>query len=542
MTTLRHTLILLLGLGMSGSGLLSQAASSQTDLSREERTDYYQKWLREDVLYLITPEEEAVFKKLATPEEKEQFIEQFWFRRDPDPSTAENEFKEEHYRRIAYANERFSSGLPGWMTDRGRIYIIHGPPAEIEPHPAGGYYDRPMHEGGGSTVTYPFEIWRYRYIEGIGTDIELEFVDPSMSGEYRLALMPEEKDAFLHTPGAGQTLAEELGLATRADRPYFSPGNRDRYPLMTQRAQDNPFHRYETYALVQRPAQIKYQDLKEMVKVNVSFNSLPLTVREDYFRLNDRQVLVPVTLQLDNRSLSFRQEGDQMVARVAVYGIVTSITNRVVLEFEDDLVTSFRPQELEAGLQRASIYQKIVPLEAKLKYKLDLVVQDTHSRQVGAVRRALVPPPIPTDRLAASSLLVTDSLRVLDRVPERDEMFVLGDVRVRPNLNRRFSSDDALGLYFHLYNASLDQSRLAPSLHLTYRLRKDGEIVRKLTDATGASIQYFSGQRVVVVKLMTLEGLEAGDYQVSVEVEDQLSRQSVEVSETFTVVPADARG
>src|SRR5713101_8643081 len=138
----------------------------------------YKKWLQEEVPYIISDEERAAFLQLQTNEEREQFIEAFWQRRDPTPDTVENEFKEEHYRRIAYANERFASGIPGWKTDRGRIYIIWGPADEIESHPSGGSYERPPEEGGGTTSTFPFEKWRYRYIEGIGTDIIIEFVDP----------------------------------------------------------------------------------------------------------------------------------------------------------------------------------------------------------------------------------------------------------------------------------------------------------------------------------------------------------------------------
>ncbi len=152
---------------------------------RKELETPYKKWLTEDVTYIITDEERAAFHRLNTDEEREQFIEQFWLRRDPTPDTQENEYKEEHYRRIAYANERFASGIPGWKTDRGRIYITFGPPDEIESHPSGGSYQRPYEEGGGETSTYPFEKWRYRYIEDIGNDINIEFVDKSMSGEYR---------------------------------------------------------------------------------------------------------------------------------------------------------------------------------------------------------------------------------------------------------------------------------------------------------------------------------------------------------------------
>src|SRR3989454_8646041 len=166
----------------------------------------YRKWLDEEVVYIIQPEERTAFLQLSTNEEREQFIEQFWQRRNPNPDLAENSFKEEHYRRIAYTNERFASGIPGWKTDRGRIYIMYGKPDEIESHPAGGAYERPSYEGGGSTSTYPFENWWYRYIEGIGSDIEIEFVDPSGSGEYRIARSPNEKDALLYVPGARITL------------------------------------------------------------------------------------------------------------------------------------------------------------------------------------------------------------------------------------------------------------------------------------------------------------------------------------------------
>ena len=153
--------------------------------------------------------------KLNNDEEREQFIEQFWLRRDPTPDTEENEFKEEHYRRIAYANEHFASGIPGWKTDRGRIYITFGPPDEIEDHSSGGFYERPPEEGGGETSTFPFQQWRYRYIEGIGNNIIIEFVDPTMSGEFRMTSDPSEKDALLYVPGAGLTMMEQMGLSDK---------------------------------------------------------------------------------------------------------------------------------------------------------------------------------------------------------------------------------------------------------------------------------------------------------------------------------------
>src|ERR1700752_2266822 len=91
----------------------------------------YKQWLNEDVIYIISPEERQAFLQLATNEEREQFIEQFWLRRSTNPDLPDNDFKEEHYRRIAYANEHFASGIPGWRTDRGRMYIMWGPADEV---------------------------------------------------------------------------------------------------------------------------------------------------------------------------------------------------------------------------------------------------------------------------------------------------------------------------------------------------------------------------------------------------------------------------
>ena len=199
---------------------------------RKELETPWKKWLNEDVTYIITDEERKAFKHLQTDEERESFIEQFWLRRDPTPDTEENEFKEEHYRRIAYANEHYGSGIPGWKTDRGRIYIMYGPPDEIESHPSGGTYERPIEEGGGETSTYPFEDWRYRYIEGIGNNVNIEFVDPTMSGEYHMTMDPSEKDALLYVPNAGLTWNEQMGISTKTQRFQNTNGTHMAVPEM----------------------------------------------------------------------------------------------------------------------------------------------------------------------------------------------------------------------------------------------------------------------------------------------------------------------
>jgi GWxTD domain-containing protein len=510
--------------------------SDRDSLQQEESVDYFQRWLEEDVVYIITNEERSVFENLSTIEEKEQFIEQFWFRRDQDPRTAENEFKEEHYRRLAYSNEHFSSGKPGWKSDRGRIYIIHGPPAELEAHPTGGHHVRPMTQGGGTTTTYPFEVWRYRHIEGVGDDIILEFVDKTMTGEYRLALLPEEKDALLYIPGAGPTVAEELGLATKADRPFFNPGNRENYPGMIQSIQNNPFLRYETFAKVQGPKEIRYTDLKEIVEIDVTYDTLPLSVEAHYFRLGNGEVLVPVTFQIQNKNLSFELQHGVHVARVAVYGIVTTMSKRIVTEFEDDLTLSYRDEVFEVGLLQEAVYQKILALEPKMRYRLDLVVKDLNGDRVGVVSRGLIPPKFSDEVLQASPLVFSNYVRALQEAPDQNEMFVLGDVRIRPNIKKEFTDDVPMGVYFQLYNAEIDQTSLTPSLSVTYEILHNGNPITSVTDLNGESTQFFSNDRVVLIRRFDLSELEAGEYRIRLKVHDRIGDRRVELGDSFKLV------
>src|SRR6266851_7423667 len=263
----------------------------------------YKDWLEKDVAYIITDEERKAFKKLVTDDERERFIEDFWRRRDPDPDTDENEFREQYYERIAYANEHYASGIPGWKTDRGRIWIMYGKPDETETHPSGGSYDRPSTEGGGSTTTYPFETWFYRYLPGVGSGVEIEFVDPTGSGEYRIARNPNEKDALLNVPGAGLTLSEQLGLSNKADRIAGIGGvGAQNY----QREQDSPFSRLQLLADLSRPPQVKFNDLATAVTTGVvEENPLNFDIRVDFFRQSDERVITAFTIQTENRELTF---------------------------------------------------------------------------------------------------------------------------------------------------------------------------------------------------------------------------------------------
>lgn len=489
----------------------------------------YKDWLDKDVTYIITDEEKKAFKKLATDDERERFIEEFWRRRDPDPDTDENEFKEEYYERIAYANENFASGIPGWKTDRGRMWIMYGKPDGRETHPMGGSYDRPSYEGGGNTSTYPFETWFYRYIPGVGSGIEIEFVDPTGSGEYRIARNPNEKDALLMIPGGGLTLSEQLGLTDRSERILNNGLSQGRFV----REQDNPFSRLQLIADLSRPPQVKFSDLATMVGTGViEDNPLNFDVRVDFFRQSDERVITAFTIQTENKDLVFTDSGGLQQARINIFGKVTSVAGRRVTIFEDPVVTTATAEELTDAKDRKSAYQKAVPLLPGV-YKVDVIVRDVASGATGIRHVGFTVPKYDPAKLSTSTLILAARLENLSDQPAVGQ-FVIGQTKVIPNVAGSYKRGQAVGVYMQVYNAGIDQTTLRPSVDVEYSLLRDGkEIVKQTEDWSGMSD---AGQRLTLARLIDTNGLTPGEYQVSIRIRDRVSGQTLSPSEKFTLV------
>jgi GWxTD domain-containing protein len=504
---------------------------------RKELETPYRKWMNEDVHYIITDEERQAWKRLATDEEREQFIEQFWLRRDPTPDSAENEYKEEHYRRIAYANERFASGIPGWKTDRGRIYITFGPPDEIESHPSGGTYERPFEEGGGTTSTYPFEKWRYRWIEGIGSDIIIEFVDPTMTGEYRMTMDPSEKDALLMVPNAGLTLMEQMGLSSKVDRFTRTDGTRLGTPIGGQPMRMNQFERLQQYTLLQKPPQVKFKDLEAQVNSTIKFNILPLQVRADFFPVTENSVLTNITVQLENKDLQFQNKDGVQKAVVNMYARVSSMARRVVTYFEDT-VTVEGPESMLADLsKKSSIYQKSIPLAPGM-YRLNVVVKDLVGGNMNNYEMALNVPRADPEKLSSSSLILAD---LIEKVPTRSigtGQFVIGSTKVRPRVNETFRQSEKMGIYYKVYNLTPDEATKKPNGVIEYEVVKNGsnEKIFEFTEEI-AALPNVSSQQVTVEKLLPLASLEPGQYTLRMKVVDKVSNQTLHPSAVFTVRP-----
>jgi GWxTD domain-containing protein len=500
---------------------------------KESLKSVYKRWIDEDVRWIITDEENKTFKALKTDDEREQFIEQFWLRRDPDPDTDNNEYREEYYQRIAYANEKFTSGIPGWKTDRGRIYVMFGKPDQIESHPSGGSYDRPTWEGGGTTSTYPFEIWWYRYIEGVGSDVEIEFVDPTGSGEYRIARSPYEKDALLYVPNAGLTLSEQLGLSSKADRVaygMFGPGGGGANGQMFgMRAKDQPFEKLDLLAKLQRPPKVKFNDLAALASESelpkASFDVLPINLLITQLRVTETAVLTSFTVQMENQDLVFKDVGGIQQAAVNIYAKITNAAGRRVGQFEHPVTASCTTEGLEAYQKISSAYMNNLVLPPGI-YKIDLVARDVNSGKTDVKKVGFQVVKYEEGKLATSTMILASSIKPLTGRLATG-MFVFGSLKVIPNATYNYTKDQPLGIYMQVYNVAIDQATLKPSVDIEYVItQRDKEVLRYKEDGKNG-LSTINSQQITLAQLIPLKDFKPGSYDVHVVIKDNVANQTI---------------
>jgi len=506
---------------------------------KQELSRTYKKWLNEDVVYIISDEERAAFKQLSNDEERDQFIEAFWQRRDPTPDTEENEFKEDHYRRIAYANEHFAAGIPGWKTDRGRIYITFGPADEIDSHPSGGTYERPMEEGGGETSTYPFEDWRYRYLEGIGQEVIIEFVDTCMCGEYHMTIDRGEKDALAETPNGGETLYEQMGLTSKASRLNGGLETLGAGPGTAANA-SKEFDRLEQFAKLTKPPAVKFKDLEEVVRTKITYNLMPFDVQTDFVRVTSDTVLVPVTIQLKNRDVTFVNKDGVQRGTVNIFGRVTTLTGKVAQTFEDTVQADIPAELLPKMVENSQIYWKALPLRPG-RYRLDLVVKDVNGDRKGTWSKGIIVPEYADDKLASSSLIVADDMEPVPSKNVGTGMFVIGATKVRPRLASAdgkpasFKRGQKLNFWMQVYNLGVDDKTHKSSATVEYdvvNVATNKPVIHTIesTDKMGNV-----GDQVTLQKSLSAANLDPGVYRIQIKVNDNISKQSLDPSATFAV-------
>ncbi len=503
----------------------------------------YKKWLDEDVVWIITDEEKQAFKQLSNDEERDSFIEAFWQRRDPTPDTEENEYKEEHYQRIAYANEHFAAGIPGWKSDRGRIYIMYGKADEVESHPSGGSYERPMEEGGGETSTFPFEDWRYRYLEGIGQEVIIEFVDTCMCGEYHMTMDRSEKDALLYTPNAGLTMWEQMGMASKTSR--FNGSNYERLGMGPDTASQNAkqFDRLEQFAKLQAPPPVKYKDLEEIVNSKIVLNPMPFDVRTDFVKVTSDTVLVPVTIQMKNRDITFVNKDGIQRGTVNIFARFTTLTGKIVQTFEDPVQVDVPEELLPRTAENSSVYWKAIPLRPG-RYKLEIAVKDVNGDRRGVWSRGVVVPDFSNEeKLATSTLIVADQMEPVPTKTIGTGSFVIGTMKVRPRVAAadgkpalfKKDHDPKLNFWMQVYNLTIDDKTHKPSATFEYaivNMATNKAVIQKIesTESMGNI-----GDQVTLQKSIVVANLQPGTYKIDIKVNDNISKQTIDPSAVFAV-------
>jgi GWxTD domain-containing protein len=493
----------------------TQAPEDKSRKTKPEESRALKDWPNKDVTLIITPEERRAYEKLKTNEERENFIAEFWRRRDPTPDTEENEYRQAYYERIAYANEHFSSGTPGWLTDRGRIYVKWGKPDEVESHPAGGPYERMSYEGSGSTTTYAFERWFYRYLPGVRSGVEIEFVDPTGSGEYRIARNPFEKEVNF---GNGVTPEDVAGIGVRN----------------YTRQQDSPFEVMDLLKNLDAPPPINSGSAARSTTHTpvVEDNVLSLEIKPYYFLQSDGKVIAAFTIQTDNRELSFKDSGGLQTARLNLFGTVLTVTERKIGSFEETVATTATADELAEAKERKSVYGKAMLLTPG-KYRLDVLARDVVSGASGFQQFAFTVPKFDATKLQISSIVLAARLESLkDQIG--GSQFTIGLTKVVPNISGVYHRGAPVGVYLQVYNAGIDQTTLRPAADVDYVLLKDGrELSRQAEDWRGMSD---AGQRLTLARLIDTRSLSPGEYEIQIRIRDHVTNQLLSPSAKFRVI------
>ena len=509
---------------------------------RQELHGAFKTWLDQDVSYIISDEERKAFKSLGNDEEREAFIEQFWLRRNPNPDSPDNEFREEHYRRIQYANDHYAAGKPGWKTDRGHIYISFGPPDSTESHPSGGSYNRPLDEGGGETATFPFETWHYRYLEGVGDNIDIEFVDTCQCGDYHFTIDRGEKDALAKVPGAGLTQWESIGMAKKADRFKGGMESLGTGPLESSN-QSKQFDRIEMAAKLFAPPPIKFHDLESAISEHkiLGGSIFPFDVRTDFVKVTSSTVLVPITLQIKNRDVTFVTKDGVAKGVVNILGKVTTLTHKTVQTFEDTVSVEQPAELLQSSLDRKSIYWKAVPLLPGL-YRLDVAIKDVNNPDhIGIYGRSLEVPTYHDEKLGTSSLILSDKMYPVSSHDIGQGNCVIGNIHVCPRVTSNaatpvnYKRNQELNFWMQVYNLGINDQTKANEAKVTYQIidtATNTVVFEKEQDSKDFGEH---SDQLTVEKTMPIAGLQPGKYKVTIKVNDEISKQEIARSAPFVV-------
>jgi GWxTD domain-containing protein len=453
---------------------------------KEPMSPASKQWLEEVVPYIITPREKDVFVNLPTELDRGQFIETFWKKRDPNPQTAENEFKLEYYRRIALANKFFGTGgVPGWRTDRGRLYILLGPPKEIE---------RDL-TSSGSALTLsqgPKETWQYWDLPNpkFPYNLEFEFVDKFGTGNYVL----------------GQTLRMDRGQ----NEPFDASSLTFQFDYLENLAEamKNPFENLEK--------------LKGVITTQVTYNLIPFQYGAFSFKGTEKKTLVPLLVAMPYTSLPSKRSGFDYFFSLNLTVNVSNSLGQVVFEASKDLNFKKTATELAGLLDTSFRFQTSLSLEPG-DYRVHLLILDNYSGKVGTSHQPVSVPDLSADGPAMSDIVLSTEDVWPEGRPEGEREDLRSAVS-RANTERVFRAGDELSVFFEVYNLSLDEASGLNKLRAEYAFIQAG---KTLTRIPAPSIEPSAQKDCRIRTSFRLKNFQPGDYVLRAAVTDEHSGQSV---------------
>jgi GWxTD domain-containing protein len=469
----------------------SRAVSLQTGKKNEPLSKASRQWLEEVVPYIITPKEKEFFINLPNEEERGKFIETFWKKRDPNPQTPENEFKVEYYKRLAAANKLFSSGgITGWRTDRGKIYILLGPPKEIQ---------RDMNPQSQSNALVsvfpgPKETWQYWGLANPNLPYNMEFV-------------------FSDKFGTGNYVLENTyRVDTGRNRPFDASQITYQfdYQEMMAEAQKNPFEGFDK--------------LKEVITTQVSYTHIPFQAEVFYFKGAEKKTFIPLALEIQPSTLTFKAIEDKEYFSLGLILNVSNSLGQIIFERSKDLNFKIAGAGVNPRQEKPFLIETALNLEPG-SYKLHLLVLDNFCGKVGTSHEDLIVPSFSSEELAVSDILLTSQAPAALEKTEQ--------AREQTGARRVFRASEELNVYFEVYNLTLDPATGSNKFNVDYSFVQGGKVV---TQVPSASIKPTAEKDCRVQISFRLRNFKAGEYALRIKVTDELSGKSQARETPFVIV------
>ncbi len=520
----------------------SYSASQETMLS-----EAHKKWLEEEVVYIITPAEREVFLKLETNHERDNFIEEFWLQRDPTPGTPRNEFREEHYSRIEFANHTFGRGTPieGWQTDRGKFYIMLGRPDNVQKY---------------STFDiHPIEIWYYTgnpkldqepnyrltFFQRGGTGV-YELYNPMRDGpqdlvphheRYPDTVQMNDQGGMVLDPATAADVGGMSGVDGRDIQAYMILRENVGHELADASFSNIPGRRgpsyrlpsailikkVETYAAAKVDDAYAYEFLehKAVVDVSYSVHYIGNQSKVDVLQHPSGMFFVNYTIVPENLSVDFYR--DKYFTNLQASLRVVDPEDKTIFQMERNIPIELKKEELETiGKRPFHLYDSFPIISGN--YTFNLLLENTVSKEFTSFETRLrVPPP---GQLQIGSLILARNIKNL---PEGKihRAYQVGNIQIYPTLNNIFLGEDKLHLFFQIYNLTPDLQKNGLLKYTFFKEQQTSYTFDKKVADYGSSRDF--------METISLEALDPGRYAVRVTLFGQDGSELVSESEEFRI-------